>query len=276
MKSKNARFFWTIVIGLFALTCFYPLIWIFINSFKPTSEIISENTFALPGSLDLENYYVAIYEKYILKYFMNSMIVTVLTIILTVLVSCLLGYASTRMLWKHRGKIILLVTLGILLPSQIVVGPVFILIRKLDLVDTHTSLILTVSAFNLSISTLIAAGFLRSIPVEVEEAAVVDGAGIIRIFFVIIMPIVKPAISAMVINVFLSSWNEFIYALVLLNSDKLKTLPIMLMSFSELRKGTNFGGMFAAMMLASLLPIIMYLSFSRQVENALTAGSILK
>ena len=125
-------------------------------------------------------------------------------------------------------------------------------------------------------STLVAAGFLRSIPAEVEEAAVIDGAGIARIFFGMIMPIIKPAVSAMVINVFLNSWNEFIYALVLLNAESLKTLPIMLMSFSELRKGTDYGGMFAAMVLASLVPIAMYLCFSRQVEDALTAGSILK
>lgn len=276
MKNTVARVIWTIIIGILALICFYPLVWILINSLKPTSDIISANSFALPTEPYIQNYYVAIYDKHILKYFFNSLFVTICTIMLTVVVSCMLGYASTRMKWRHGGKIIALVTLGILLPSQIVVAPVFILIRTLKLVDTHLALVLTVSAFNVSISTLIAAGFLRSIPAEVEEAAVIDGANISRIFFGIIMPIIKPAISAMVINVFLNSWNEFIYALVLLNSDSLKTLPIMLMSFSELRKGTDYGGMFASMVLASLVPIAMYLCFSRQVEDALTAGSILK
>lgn len=276
MKNKKARVFWTLVIGLFALTCFYPLLWIGINSFKPTADIISRNSFALPKSLNLENYRVAIFDKSIMKYFGNSLFVTIMTIIVTIVLSCMLAYAATRMLWKHGGKITLLITLGILLPSQIVVGPVFVLIRHLKLVNTHTALILTVSAFNLSMSTLIASGFLRTIPIEMEEAAVIDGAGIWRIFFQIIMPIIKPAISAMAINVFLNSWNEFMYALVLINSEGLKTLPIMLMSFSEIHKGTDYGGLFASMVLASIVPIAMYLSFSQQVENALTAGSILK
>ncbi len=276
MKNTFARVTWTVIIGILALICLYPLVWILINSFKPTSDIISANSFALPTAPYVENYYVAIFDKHIFRYFFNSLFVTVCTILLTVLVSCMLGYAATRMKWKQGGKIIALVTLGILLPSQIVVAPVFILIRNLKLADTHLALILTVSAFNISISTLIACGFLRSIPYEVEEAAVIDGANISRIFFGIIMPIIKPAISAMVINVFLNSWNEFIYALILINSESLKTLPIMLMSFSELRKGTDYGGMFASMVLASVVPIVMYLCFSRQVEDALTAGSILK
>lgn len=126
----------------------------------------------------------------------------------------MLGYAATRMLWRFGNKLIAVITLGILLPSQIVVAPVFILVRDLGLSDTHWALILTVSAFNISISTLIAAGFLRSI----------EGGGGGRShrrrrraadFFQVIIPILKPAISAMSINIFLNSWNEFIYALVL-------------------------------------------------------------
>ncbi|HEY5521961.1 MAG TPA: carbohydrate ABC transporter permease, partial [Desulfuromonadaceae bacterium] len=198
------------------------------------------------------------------------------TIFLTVVLSCMLAYACTRMIWKYRNHVLALITLGILLPSQIVIAPVFILICSLGLVNTRIALVLTVSAFNLAISTLIASSFLKNIPSEVEEAAVIDGAGIFRIFSAIILPILKPAISAMSISIFLSSWNEFIYALVLINSESMKTLPIMLMSFSELRTGINYGGMFAAMVLASIVPIIMYLSFSSQVENALTAGAILK
>lgn len=262
--------------GLAMLVSIYPLFWIIINSFKPTSEIVSKETFSLPNSLFLDNYHTAIVEKNILTYFFNSLFITICTIILTVIVSTMLGYAATRMLWRFGNKLIAVITLGILLPSQIVVAPVFILVRDLGLSDTHWALILTVCAFNISISTLIAAGFLRSIPKEVEEAAVIDGAGALRIFFQVIIPILKPAISAMSINIFLNSWNEFIYALVLLRTQALKTLPVMLMGFSELRTGVDYGGLFAAMVLASIVPIIMYIAFSGQVEKALTAGAILK
>lgn len=276
MKNTYVRVLSTVLMGFFALICVYPLIWLVLNSFKPTIDIVSGKSFGLPETIMLENYRVAIFDKDIFRFFGNSMIVTVATIFLTVVLSCMLAYACTRMIWKYRNYVLALITLGILLPSQIVIAPVFILICSLGLVNTRIALVLTVSAFNLAISTLIASSFLKNIPSEVEEAAVIDGAGIFRIFSAIILPILKPAISAMSISIFLSSWNEFIYALVLINSESMKTLPIMLMSFSELRTGINYGGMFAAMVLASIVPIIMYLSFSSQVENALTAGAILK
>jgi len=262
--------------GLAMLVSIYPLFWIIINSFKPTSEIVSKETFSLPKSLFLDNYHTAIVEKNILTYFFNSLFITICTIILTVIVSTMLGYAATRMLWRFGNKLIAVITLGILLPSQIVVAPVFILVRDLGLSDTHWALILTVSAFNISLWGGV------SMPLDLlplgQEAVItaVGGAGALRIFFQVIIPILKPAISAMSINIFLNSWNEFIYALVLLRTQALKTLPVMLMGFSELRTGVDYGGLFAAMVLASIVPIIMYIAFSGQVEKALTAGAILK
>jgi raffinose/stachyose/melibiose transport system permease protein len=175
MKNPYARALSTLVMGFFALICIYPLIWVLLNSFKPTIDIVSGKSFRLPETIMLENYRVSIFEKNIFRFFGNSMIITLLTIVVTVIFACMLAYASTRMIWKHGGFLLALVTLGILLPSQIVVAPVFILIRSLKLVNTRIALVLTVSAFNLSISTLIASGFLRSIPSEVEEAAVIDG-----------------------------------------------------------------------------------------------------
>ena len=107
-------------------------------------------------------------------------------------------------------------------------------------------------------------------------AAVMDGAGIFSILFRVIVPIIKPAIATMVINTFINSWNEFIYALVLISDDKYKTLPIALMNYSSGKYGTDYGGMFAAMIITSILPILLFIFFSNQVEKTFSAGSILK
>ena len=117
--------------GIGQLVSIYPLFWIIINSFKPTSEIVSKETFSMPKSLFLDHYYTAIVEKNILTYFFNSLFITICTIILTVIVSTMLGYAATRTLWRFGNKLIAIITLGILLPSQIVVAPVFIRVATL-------------------------------------------------------------------------------------------------------------------------------------------------
>lgn len=275
MESKFAKRLLTAVFAAAAALCVYPLFWMAVNSLKDSTEIVTGGSFGLPQKATLANYAGAIFERNILKYFANSVLVTSLTIVLTVLCSTMLAYALSRMAWRGRDSVASLVTLGLLLPAQIVVVPVFILVRQLGLIDNPISLVLSVSAFNVAMCTLIAMGFLRSIPFEMEEAAVIDGCGLGQIFFKVIMPIIKPAIATMCVNIFLNSWNEFIYALTLINSEAYRTLPVGLMAYAG-RYGTDFGGLFAAMVITSVIPVAVYVLFSQQVEKALTAGAVLK
>lgn len=275
IQNRAGRRIITAVLGILVITTLYPIYWLIVNSFRKTEQIVTGDTFGLPDELFLGNYYDAIVNRNVLHYFKNSVIYTLLTIILTVLISTMLAYALTRMRWKYKKLGMSIAMFGILLPSQIVVIPIFMIMRKLHLVDHPLSIILVISAFNIGVSTMIASGFLKGIPYEMEEAAVMDGCGIFRLFFRIIFPLMKSPIAAMSIYIFLNSWNEFIYSLVLLNSDEKKTLPLMLLGYST-RSGSNFGGLFAAMVITSFIPILLYLFFSRQVENAISAGSILK
>ena len=276
MQNKYLRIFFTCFLGICGLMSVYPLLWLVMNSFKPTTDIMGGSSFALPTSFHWANYHFAVFERGIMNYFMNSFINTILTIILVIVTSTMLAYAVTRMMWKGKAKVLALVTLGILFPSQIVVTQIFVLVRTLGLSDTRWALVLTIGAFNVAFGTLIASAFLRSIPFEMEESAVMDGANAFSMFFRIILPIIKPAIATMAINTFLSSWNEFIYAFVLIRSDNLRTLPTALTMFGNLRYGTDYGALFAAMVISSIIPIIMYIMFSKQLEDALTVGAILK
>ena len=118
--------------------------------------------------------------------------------------------------------------------------------------------------------------FLSAIPLEMEEAAVIDGAGLFSILTRIILPMIRPVIATMCVNVFINSWNEFIYALVLIGSESFRTLPIALMTYSSGKYGTDYGGMYAAMVITSLLPILLFVFFSRQVEKTFSAATLLK
>lgn len=260
---------------ILALSFIYPLFWMLMNSVKDTGDIITGDSFSIPSYANWNNYASALVEHDILHYLVNSVLVTAGTIALTVLVSTMLAFALARMDWKGRRLALSYVSLGLLIPAQIVLVPVFMIVRSLGLIDNPVALILSVSAFNIAMTTIIAYGFLRSLPREMEEAALMDGCGIFSIYLRIVLPVIKSAIAAMVINIFLQSWNEFMFALVLISSDEYKTLPIGLLSYTG-RYGTDFGGMFAAMSIASVVPLAIFLIFNRRVEQAVTASSLLK
>ncbi|MEG1012230.1 MAG: carbohydrate ABC transporter permease [Ruthenibacterium sp.] len=265
-----------VVLGVFALASVYPLLWMLINSFKDTTEIMTGQSFGLPAVWKLENYTDALFNRGILRFFFNSVLVTSCTIALTVVLSIMLSYALTRMKWKLSLRLSKTITLGILLPSQIVIVPIFIMLRQMHLINNPLALVLTISAFNIAMATLMCSSFLQGIPYEMEEAAILDGAGIVRILVSIIVPMIKPAIATMCINVFVNSWNEFIYALVLMQGEKFRTLPVALMNYASGKYGTDYGGMFAAMILTSILPVLLFVFFSNEVEKTFSAGAILK
>lgn len=276
IECKWVRRFLTVLFGVWAFTSVYPLFWMLINSFKDTAEIVTGESFGLPKVWKLENYTDAIFHREIMRFFLNSVLITFCTLALTVLVSVMLSYALTRMRWRLSGKVSKLVTLGILLPSQIVIVPIFVMLRNMHLINNPLSLILTISAFNIAAATMMCSSFLTGVPLEMEEAAVMDGAGLRQIIFRIMMPMMKPVIATMSVNIFLNSWNEFIYALVLMSGDKYRTLPIALMNYSSGKYGTDYGGMFAAMVLTSILPVLLLIFSSNEVEKTFSAGSILK
>ena len=254
IRQKWIKGILTVIFGICAATSVYPLLWMLINSFKDTSEIMTGESFGLPHVWKFANYTDAIFNRDILKFFLNSIIVTGFTLLLTVTAAIMLSYALTRMQWKLSVHVSKMVTLGILLPSQI----------------------LTISAFNIAMATLMCSSFLSGIPLEMEEAAVMDGAGIFTILFRVIVPMIKPAVATMCINTFINSWNEFIYALVLISGEKYRTLPIALMNYSSGKYGTDYGGMYAAMVITSILPVLLFVFFSNQVEKTFSAGAILK
>ncbi|MFA6775976.1 MAG: carbohydrate ABC transporter permease [Sphaerochaetaceae bacterium] len=277
IRSKGVRTTATIILGVVAVVFFlYPLVWLLLNSFKDTTEIMTGNSFSFPTKWKLANYTDALFARNILRYFGNSVFITTCTILLTVTLSLMLGYALTRMRWRQAPQVSSMLALGMMLPSQIVIVPIFILLRQLHLVNNPLSLILTVTAFNIPLSAIISASFLKSIPYEMEEAGLIDGANLYTILTRIILPQVKPALSAMSINIFINSWNEFIYALVLIVGKQWRTLPIALMNYSSGKYGTDYGGMFAAMVITSLLPIALFVFFSDEVEKSLSAGALLK
>lgn len=260
---------------IYAGISLYPVIWLLFYSFKNNSEIFVTNPFGIPTTLRLENYTKAWSQYDVPMYFMNSLIVSVITVIFTIVLALLFSYATARMQWMGRNAAKVYMALGMFIPVQAILIPVAKLVNGVGLDSTRAGLIFVYTAINLSFATLVYYGALKGLPVELEEAACMDGANIFVCFFRIIVPLVKPATATLIIYTFLNAWNEFNLANVLVVDEKLKTLPLGLL-FLQGAFTTDWGAMGATMVIASLPTIVLYVVFSKQVESAMTIGGAVK
>lgn len=275
-KTKNlSRFFIAIVLIQIGSTFLFPLLWMINLSLKTTDDIYA-HPFGLPQPFDFSNYGTALSKFNFSVYFLNSLIYSVVSVLIILLLGSMLAYFLARMRYSHSGKIMNYLVLGMVLPSSVTIVPIYMMLQRMGLQNTRLGLILVYSAFGIAGTVVMLYAFMRSLPMELEEAAFLDGCGIYRAFFKIILPCLKPALYTRAVIEFMGVWNDFFIAYILTSKDGLKTLQVGIMSFF-VSIGTNQWGVIgAAMVIASLPILIIYLIFSEQIENALTAGAILK
>lgn len=274
IKYKISDWIIKVLLILLGISFIYPLIWMLTLSFKNKDEVFG-NPFGLPKVFDGLNYFEAVKTSHFGRMFLNSLIYSVATVLLVVLVSSMFAYCTSRMRWKYSKAAMNFVSLGLIIPVQIVIIPIFILLKTFHLKDSYLGLILPYSAFAVAGSTLMLYAFFRTLPNELEEAACMDGCNIYTSFFKIILPMVKPAIVTQVVIIFMNTWNEFFIAFILA-SNKYKPLTVGLLDFLVGIGRTDWGVIGAAMIISSIPTVLIYLIFSEQIENALTAGAILK
>lgn len=259
-------------LGLFAIMNIIPLFWMVVGSFK-TEQEYSMNPFSFSATLQWGNYAEAWKVAHMDVYFLNSMIVTLVSLIVTVFLGSLAAYFLSRFQFRLRGEIYGLFLLGMLVPIHATLIPIFLIMQKLSLIDTYLALILPYTAFHLSLTVFILEGFMRGFPKELEEAGVMDGCGVYRIFWHIVLPITRPALATVIILNFIYNWNEYLFALVLITSSELKTLPLGLANFVGIETA-SFTLQMAALTIALVPIIIFYLLLQKQLVNGMTAGAV--
>lgn len=268
--KKKLKF---VVLSLIALTQLFPLYWLITFSLKGNVEIFGDNVIGLPKVWRWENYVTALTDGGILRYFFNSVLYAAVTVLVAGLLSAMAAYAISRMEWKLKGLVFSVFTLGIMIPTQATLLPLFQIMDKLGLKGGYLGLMIPYIAFALPMSVMIMSGFYKGIPKEIEEAACIDGAGIFRCFKSIIIPIVKPALATASIYTFLGTWNELMFANTLIDDSKFRTLPVGVMSFAG-QYSTDWGLIGAGMVIATLPTIVIYFLLSNQVQESLVAGAV--
>lgn len=261
-------------LGAFTLIQLFPFYWLVTFSFKSNTEIFdSHNLAGLPKVWRLENYSDALLGGGILTYFLNSVFYSVVTVIVSTILAAMAAYAIIRMNWKLKGIAAMVFTLGIMIPVQATLLPLFQALDRLELRQGYLGLLLPYIAFAMPMSIMILSGFYRSVPREIEEAACIDGCGIYAMFFRIILPIVRPGIATASIFAFLNTWNELLFANTFVDKQELKTLPVGIMSFVG-EHSTNWGVIGAGMVVATLPTVVIYFLLSKQVQESLTIGAV--
>lgn len=268
-----------ILIGLWialvvvALIWVAPFVFIVFTSLKTKADVTGTGAFMPPAHLALENYSNAWSRGNFANAFFNSAIITVIKVPLGLALSAMAAYALAKIPLKTGKALLLLVVFGTMIPFQVMLAPLFTLVNSLGLIDTYPGVILPYIAFGVPYQVFILHGFFKGIPKELSEAALIDGASHFTIFRRIFLPVCLPVLAALLILDFVSTWNEFAMALVLLQDQHMWTLPLGLMSFQG-QFSNDYGQLNAAIVMTVLPATLVYLIFQRYFVSGLTSGAV--
>ena len=266
----------------------FPLYWMITFSLKTNDEILGysykdaetgvrvqvpPNHVGLPNHWEWGNYAEAMNTGNMGQYFINSLVVAASAILITMAAAFMATYALTRLAWKGRKTMNKFFMLGLTIPIHASIVPVYIILSRMNLLNTYAALIFPYAAFSLSMGILISTGFMGDIPYDLDEAAFLDGCGVWGIFLRIIAPLMMPAIATVGIYTFLQCWNELLFATIFVSSGKYRTLPVGVQQLFG-QYTTRWGPIGAALTIATVPTLLVYVFLSRRIQDSFIAGAV--
>ena len=259
---------------LVLLIAIFPVYWMVNTSFRRAIDIQSPDPSFFPSPGTLENYRKVFDTEFFWTAARNSLMVTVLTVGLALFVAFLAAVAVSRFRFRGRKSFIVAILVIQMIPAEALIISFFKVLDGWHLINTIIGLTLTYLVFVLPFMIWTLRGFVANVPRELEEAAMVDGSSRIRAFFTVTLPLVAPGLVATSVFAFILTWNEFIYALVIMNRPEHQTLPVWLQAFNEGARGTDWGGVMAGSTLIAIPVIAFFLLVQRWVTSGLLAGAV--
>lgn len=280
MPRALKRFFLYLAVTGVVLWTIAPYLWLVISSLSYKIDLLTVPLRWLPSRLTLENYYSLFYargsESVNTRLFFqslgNSAIISLTTMFICLILGVFAAYAIARLRFKGSNTMVLVMMATQLVPPIVLVVPLYVIMRKLDLLDKHIGLILVDISIVLPLVIWLMRGYFASIPSELEDAARIDGCTYLGALFRVILPLSGPGLVSVMIFAFIAAWNEYLYAFIFTNVDA-KTLPVLIGEFST-KLGLEYLRIAAAGVLASLPPVLLALIFQRFIIRGLTAGAI--
>lgn len=253
------------------IVAFVPLIWLVLSSFK--KDPLARPGFQLPESIFLDGYISTFRDLHVMRYFGNSLFISGISVVISIVMISMSAYVVARMEFKGKKIVNILLYSTMFIPATALTYPVYNLINRMHLYNTRSALILIYACSGIAVSFFVIKNYYANIPRELEEAARIDGCGYAQTWARVIFPIARPGIMTAAVLAFLNNWNEYYWAsLVMIDRNKL-TVPALLSTFTTSFR-TNYNGLFSAMVIIILPPIILYCAFSKFFVEALSGGAV--
>ncbi|WP_298131267.1 carbohydrate ABC transporter permease [Micropruina sp.] len=256
-----------------ALAMVFPFIWMVLTSVKTLGQLLNAPLSLLPDPFTWDNYINSWNAVAFPLAYWNSAYIAVLSVVGTLITSAMAGYAFARIKFRGSGVLFVIFLATQMIPKQVTLIPTYVVMSTLGWVDSHLSLIVPAMLVN-PFAVFLMRQFILSLPIELEEAALIDGCGRLRIFFSVILPNLRPGLSALAIITALDAWNNFLLPLVLLNSPELFTVPLLLSQFQGQYAGVNYGLIMAASALSTIPMLIVFIVAQRQILNSMASSGL--
>lgn len=263
---------WHAVMIVVCAIVLIPIAMVILGSFKTVPEFF-DTPYGLPEAFDFFNYEKAWDEANLQRATWNSLVSTVLGVGISTVLASLAAYGLARFTFRWRMPLRLAFVGGLVVPVQLIIIPIFVMFRQVDLLGSIWSLVLVYSVLGIPLAVLVMTGFFQALPRDLEEAARIDGANHFQIFWRIMLPLTRPALAAVIILNGVWMWNDFFLGLILLTREESQTLPVGIMAFRGTYT-TEWGLIFASVCISVAPVVIAYLLLSRQFIAGLTAGSV--
>jgi N-acetylglucosamine transport system permease protein len=262
-----------VLLSIWSVVVIVPFLWVVLSSFKTTKEILA-SPFSLPAHWSFDNYSSAWTDAGIRQFFLNTVIVVGVALVLVMLLGAMCAYVLARFSFRGSRFIYYLMLAGLTFPIFLAIVPLFFVLKNLGLINTLPGLILVYVAFALPFTVFFLYSFFKTLPDEVYEAALIDGAGEWKTFFRIMLPMARPGMAAVAIFNFLGLWNQFLLP-VALNTDQSRyVLTQGMASFaSQAGYAVDFGALFAAVVITVVPVLVVYIIFQRRLEGSVSRGT---
>lgn len=272
-RSKLGIGFLYVFLSMAAIVASFPLVWIVLSSFKSSGEMASRPLAFFPQKWTFEYYDRVINNLNFGVNIKNSVMISLSATLITIVISSLAAYAVVRFFPKAGKRMTKMLITTYMFPPILMAVPYSVIIVKVGLVNTFTGLVITYLSFSIPYAVWMLIGFFQTVPIEMEEAAKVDGAGKLRVFIQIVLPVVAPGIVATAIYTFINTWNEFLFALLLINTSSKMPISVGLYSLtgSEI---LDWGEMMAASVIVIVPSIIFFMLIQNKIAGGMTDGSV--
>jgi multiple sugar transport system permease protein len=261
-------------LALYVIFLGFPLLFLLTTSVKTPQELRSADSSFLPQSFAFQNFGDAIQKANLVTAAGNSLYVAVLTTVIVTLISLPAAYALARFRTKLRGVATVWILLSQVFPFVLIIIPVFLVLKQIGLVNSPFGLVLVYTVWSLPFALWMLRGYVAAVPVELEEAGAIDGASKLRVLRSIVLPLLAPGLVATSLFTFISSWNEFFFALVLIQDPNLQTLPLTLARFVGAEGQVQMGQLAAASLLATIPSLVFFLFIQRRLTSGLMSGAV--